>query len=158
MLVIEDNHLTLHAALLKYGASVQRLSVWLRMYSEDGIHTLEFFKRRGRPRKNCRPLTELERLQKENQELKREIALLKKSESLSRGEESTSTRDWARAIEELRLEGHPLDFMMERMKMPRSVFYYRLSHLDDGDGYDNLRLLIRTIYDKDKGRYGYRRI
>jgi cell division protein FtsB len=36
----------------------------------------------GRPRKNSKPLTELERLQKENQELKTEIALLKKVRAL----------------------------------------------------------------------------
>jgi len=82
----------------------------------------------------------------------------KKSESLSRGKERPSTRDWARAIEELRQEGHPLSFMLDRMKMARSVFYYHLSHLDDSDGYDSLRQRIRAIYDKNKGRYGYRRI
>ena len=42
--------------------------------------------------------------------------------------------------------------------MARSVFYYHLSRLNDSDGYDGLRLRIRTIYDKNKGRYGYRRI
>ncbi|WP_157788785.1 hypothetical protein [Prevotella intermedia] len=61
----------------------------------------------GRPKKNSKPLSELEKLQKENQELKTENALLK-SESLSRGKECPSKRDWARAIEELRQEGHSL--------------------------------------------------
>ena len=88
VLDIEKNHLTLSAASLKYGASVQRLSAWLRMYREGGVHALEFYKKRGRPRsmgrprKNSKPLTELERLQKENQELKTEIALLKKVRAL----------------------------------------------------------------------------
>ena len=36
----------------------------------------------GRPEKNSKPLTELERLQKENAELKTEIALLKKVRAL----------------------------------------------------------------------------
>ena len=36
----------------------------------------------GRPKKNSKPLTELERLQKENLELKTEIALLKKVRAL----------------------------------------------------------------------------
>lgn len=42
----------------------------------------------GRPKKNSRPLTELERLQKENQELKTEIALLKKVRALVEERES----------------------------------------------------------------------
>ena len=44
------------------------------------------------------------------------------------------------------------------MKMARSVFYYHLSHMDDSDGYDGIRERIKQIYDKNHGRYGYRRI
>ena len=48
--------------------------------------------------------------------------------------------------------------MLERIKMARSVFYYHLSHMDDSDGYDDLRDRIKAIYDENNGRYGYRRI
>ena len=88
VLDIEENHLSLHAASLKYGASTQRIRFWLKMYRESGWVALENIKKRGRPpgmgrpRKNSKPLTELERLQKENQELKTEIALLKKVRAL----------------------------------------------------------------------------
>ena len=88
VLDIEENHLTLHAASLKYGASAARIKVWLRIYRQAGLPALEQKKKRGRPpgmgrpRKNSKPLTELERLQKENQELKTEIALLKKVRAL----------------------------------------------------------------------------
>ena len=88
VLDIEENHLTLHAASLKYGASSTRISVWLKIYRESGWAALENIKRRGRqpgmgrPRKSSKPLTELERLRKENQELKTENALLKKVRAL----------------------------------------------------------------------------
>ena len=88
VLDIEENHLSLHAASLKYGASPQILSVWLRMYREHGWAALRTVKRRGRPpgmgrpRKNSKPLTELERLRKEVQELRTENALLKKVRAL----------------------------------------------------------------------------
>ena len=88
VLDIEENHLTLHAASLKYGAAPQSISRWLQLYREGGLAALERTKKRGRPpgmgrpRKNSKPLTELERLQKENQELKTEIALLKKVRAL----------------------------------------------------------------------------
>ena len=88
VLDIEENHLTLHAASLKYGASPTRLSVWLKIYRESGLAALETVKKRGRPpgmgrpKKNSKPLTELERLRKEVQELKTENALLKKVRAL----------------------------------------------------------------------------
>ena len=88
VLDIEENHITLHAASLKYGVSSTGIETWLRMYRQGGFSALEGIKKRGRPpgmgrpRKNSKPLTELERLQKENQELKTEIALLKKVRAL----------------------------------------------------------------------------
>ena len=69
---------TLHAASLKYGACAQQMSIWLRQYRTGGLAALNSTKRRGRPpgmgrpKKNSKPLTELERLRKEVQELKTE--------------------------------------------------------------------------------------
>ena len=42
--------------------------------------------------------------------------------------------------------------------MARSVFYYHRSHLNDNDGYDEIRSSIRRIYNNNKGRYGYRQV
>ena len=88
VLDIENNHLTLHAASLKYGASSQRISVWLQQYRKGGLAALYSMKKRGRPpgmdrlKNNSKPLTEFERLRKEVQELKTENALLKKVRAL----------------------------------------------------------------------------
>ena len=88
VLDIEENHLTLPAASLKYGASPQSISTWLRIYREGGMAALSITRKRGRPsgmgrpKKNSKSLTELDRLRKENQELKTEIALLKKVRAL----------------------------------------------------------------------------
>ena len=88
VLDIEENNLTLHAASIKYGASAVRIQVWLNLYRREGLSALARTKKRGRPpcmgrpRKNSKPMTELERLQKENQELRTEIALLKKVRAL----------------------------------------------------------------------------
>ena len=88
VLDIEKNHLTLHAASIKYGPSPDRIKVWLRIYRAEGFPGLDRIKKRGRPpgmgrpKKNSKPLTELERLRKENQELKTENALLKKVRAL----------------------------------------------------------------------------
>ena len=91
VLDIVKNHLSLHAASLKYGASPQRIRFWLKMYRESGWAALETIKRRGRPpgmgrpKKKSKPLTELEKLRKENQELRTENALLKKVRALVEG-------------------------------------------------------------------------
>ena len=88
VLDIEKNHLPLHTASLKYGVSTSSISVWLKLYREYGLAALKKTQKRGRPpgmgrpRKNSRPLTELERLRKEVQELKTENALLKKVRAL----------------------------------------------------------------------------
>ena len=88
VLDIEENHLPLHAASIKYGPSPDRIKVWLRIYRAEGLTGLEAIKKRGRPpgmgrpKKNSKPLTELERLRKEVQELRTENALLKKVRAL----------------------------------------------------------------------------
>lgn len=54
----------------------------------EGIDALSKCKKRGRPtgmgrpKKNIKPLTELERLKKENEDLRLEVALLKKVRAL----------------------------------------------------------------------------
>ena len=88
VLDIEENHLTLHAASIKYGPAPDTIHDWYKIYRAEGLSGLERVKKRGRPpgmgrpRKNSKPLTELERLRKEVQELKTENALLKKVRAL----------------------------------------------------------------------------
>lgn len=42
--------------------------------------------------------------------------------------------------------------------MPRSTFYYQIQAFGADDRYASLKVRIRAIYDRHKGRYGYRRI
>ena len=89
VLDIEKNHLTLVQASLKYGVSATRLSVWLKMFREQGIDTILITKKRGRPPGMGRPrkkkpeeMTELERLRRENHLLKLELEIRKKAQAL----------------------------------------------------------------------------
>ncbi len=88
VLDIEKNHLSLHAASIKYGPSISPIKAWLRIYRSEGFPGLERVKKRGRapgmgrPNKKSKPLTELEKLRKEVQELRTENALLKKVRAL----------------------------------------------------------------------------
>ena len=89
VLDIEKNHLTLVQASLKYGVSATRLSVWLKIFREQGIDALLTTKKRGRPPGMGRPrkkkpeeMTELERLRRENHLLKLELEIRKKAQAL----------------------------------------------------------------------------
>lgn len=84
----EEKHLSLVDVISKYDISESALRCWIRKYHAGGIAALNA-DGRGRPQVMGRPkkktveqMTELERLQKENQELKAEIALLKKVRAL----------------------------------------------------------------------------
>ena len=86
---IEKNHLTLVQASLKYGVSATRLSVWLKIFREQGIDALLVTKKRGRPpcmgrprKKKPEEMTELELLRVRVRQLEIENALLKKVKAL----------------------------------------------------------------------------
>ena len=88
---IEENHLTLVDASLKYNVSPNRIYIWQRIARTKGYEALAEIKPRGRPPKNDmgRPrkkkpeeMTELELLQLRVMELEAENALLKKVKAL----------------------------------------------------------------------------
>ena len=87
---VEEKHLPLYQASIKYDVSVTSLSVWLKVAREKGYDALYRYQKSGRPPKNMgRPkkkkpeeMTELERLRYENERLRAENALLKKVRAL----------------------------------------------------------------------------
>ena len=88
---IEENHLTLVDASLKYNVSDSQIRVWKRIAKTQGYEALAIIRPRGRPPKNDmgRPkkkkpeeMTELELLRYENECLRAENALLKKVKAL----------------------------------------------------------------------------
>jgi len=94
---IEENHLTLVDASLKYNVSTSRINVWQRIVRTQGYDALAITRPRGRPPKNDmgRPrkkkpeeMTELERLRYENECLRAENALLKKVKALVEAREA----------------------------------------------------------------------
>ena len=94
---IEENHLTLVEASLKYNVSAGRISVWQKTARTQGYDALAITRPRGRPPKNNmgRPrkkkpeeMTELELLQLRVKELEAENALLKKVKALVEAREA----------------------------------------------------------------------
>ncbi len=94
---IEENHLPLVDASLKYNVSDTQLYQWRRIAKTQGYDALAVTRSRGRPPKNDlgRPrkkkpeeMTELERLRYENECLRAENALLKKVKALVEAREA----------------------------------------------------------------------
>ena len=94
---IEENHLTLVEASLKYDVCSSRISAWKRIARVHGYNALAIIRPRGRPPKNDmgRPrkkkpeeMTELELLQLRVKELEAENALLKKVKALVEAREA----------------------------------------------------------------------
>jgi putative transposase len=48
--------------------------------------------------------------------------------------------------------------LLKLAELPRSTFYYQQQSLQAADKYVQLKEQIRTLFDRHKGRYGYRRI
>ena len=51
-----------------------------------------------------------------------------------------------------------MDKLLALSKMSRSTYYYQVKRLSRPDKYNNIKNLIKTIFEYHKGRYGYRRI
>lgn len=55
-------------------------------------------------------------------------------------------------------QDHPLPALLKTAGLARSTFYYQAKVLEAGDRFAGLKARIRAIYERHKGRYGYRRI
>ncbi|QNB06098.1 IS3 family transposase [Herbaspirillum frisingense] len=53
---------------------------------------------------------------------------------------------------------HKLPVLLKIAGLARSTFYYQIKALEAGDKYAVVKSHIRKIYDRHKGRYGYRRV
>nr|WP_294922272.1 IS3 family transposase [uncultured Flavobacterium sp.] len=58
---------------------------------------------------------------------------------------------------ELRCQ-YDLGIMLNHMNLARSSYYYYEKKHQRDDKYKDIKKLIQHIYDKHKGRFGYRRI
>ena len=60
-------------------------------------------------------------------------------------------------MQELR-QHHATPALLKAAGLARSTFYYQLKVMDAVDRHKDLKARIKTVYERHKGRYGYRRI
>ncbi|BFM33238.1 hypothetical protein KPHES18084_14800 [Corynebacterium ulcerans] len=135
-------------------SSEQLVKSWVRRWRDGGDDSLKP-KPKGRPKGSAKPvaLTEEDKLRREVEKLRAENAYLKKIAGL----EEPAARLKTEVIAILKSDHH-FDDLLAAAGLARSTYFYHLKQLDNPDKYIELKDAIKTIFEKMKQRYGYRRI
>nr|WP_239650381.1 IS3 family transposase [Gemella haemolysans] len=134
---------------------------WISKFKENGYNILE--KPRGRTSKmknnnkniENKELSKVEQLEKELEYLRAENAVLKKLREI-RLKQSQMKRK-TKIVEELKVT-HKLNILLEILGLSRSSYYYTKNKEDKDKKNKSIEEAIKSIQEKNKLRYGYRRV
>ncbi|WP_314138441.1 IS3 family transposase [Buttiauxella noackiae] len=138
---------------------------WERLYDEGGLQALTDNRRRKKTMPDTpgnksvnTPQTPLNPDEREElEQLRVEVAYLKKPSGLTQGKKHARTRQKTQVVNELRPQ-HPLARLLKAAELARSTFYWQLACAKKPDKYADDKHQILALFHKHKGRYGYRRI
>lgn len=87
--------------------------------------------------------------------LKETINVLKKDPGID--QTALSNREKAVIIDALKSK-YSLQYLLEKLHLPKSSYYYQENNLSQPDKYFSLWIRIKELFAESKKRYGYRRI
>ncbi|WP_314549344.1 IS3 family transposase [uncultured Gemella sp.] len=133
---------------------------WISKFKENGYNILE--KPKGRPSKmknnkkiEKNELSKVEQLEKELEYLRAENAVLKKLREIRLKQSQTKRK--TKIVEELK-ETHRLNILLKILGLSRSSYYYTKNKEDKDKKNKSIEEAIKSIQEKNKLRYGYRRV
>ncbi|MGX7083448.1 IS3 family transposase [Gemella haemolysans] len=153
---------SISATSLKYALPNHGLLCnWISKFKENEYNILE--KPKGRPSKmkknnkniENKELSKVEQLEKELEYLRAENAVLKKLREIRLKQSQTKKK--TKIVEELK-ETHRLNILLKILGLSRSSYYYTKTKEDKDKKNKNIEEAILFIQEKNKYRYGYRRI
>lgn len=86
-----------------------------------------------------------------------EVDLLKKLRALVQQRTQPQKKEKIKVVHESRLQ-YPLKVMLKFFNISKSTYFYTISKYNDIDKDDELKTLIKAIFEENKGRNGYRRV
>lgn len=144
------------------------VTCWERWYDAGGVKALG--PRPGKIKENAHSQTRVtkpcDRQSQNSRRAPRRVELSSDGECISKkvaslkagaADAERAAAETAQVITELR-QHFPLPHLLNLAGMARSTYYYQRSVAVAGDKYAALKKHIKTIYDAQKGRYGYRRV
>ncbi|MGR9048439.1 IS3 family transposase [Halobacillus faecis] len=135
---------------------------WKRKWEAGGMEALESKRKGNQPmphrkgNKNEKP-SKFKSMEEELEYLRMENAYLKKLRALVEEEDNRQERQKVQAVFELR-HTFPVKKLVKVAGISRSTYYDQIKRMNKPDPDHALKEKIKTIYYKNDGKYGYRRI
>ena len=149
------------------GYSRASIYSWYRKYQKLGVAGLMSSKKQIKRENidfNTEPLKQqdISELQEQIKQLQMEVDVLKEALNLLKkdpGINITKLKNHEKAVVIDAVEDkYPLHQLLKCLCMAKSSYYYQKSVMKQSDKYDELRIQIKIIFQKNRNCYGYRRI
>ena len=144
------------------GCSATILYKWRDRYYERGTIPVMVKRKNRNAVKDSAETTEIEELKEQLRDLQMEVDILKGILDVLKKDRGTDWRtlknsEKAELIGALKND-YTLPELLEKLEIAKSSYFYQVNARKKPDKYSELRAQIRDLFEKNKRRYGYRRI
>ena len=147
------------------GYSRTSIYIWRRKYLKKG--TVALMNKSDVPRGKLVPdesvnAEEMDDLKTQVQDMKIEIDILRETIEVLKKDPGIDLRELRNREKAVIIDAlknkHSLLILLQKLRIPRSCYYYHQKRLSKPDKYEDLRIQIDALFHENHKRYGYRRI